>query len=147
MGGFSVRSGVVSVLLGAAMVAGAQPAGARTIAVSERVSLHLVRKSGSTLHQVGTASGTLPGTVSARFVVGVTRVSGSMRLTTRGGTVSITAVGTPRAAGARGKVSGSIRIVGGTGRFRGASGSGSFSAVVNRRTFASTITASGRLTY
>lgn len=120
---------------------------AKTINVSERASLHLVRKSGSTLWQAGTATGTLPGTVSTRFKVTLTSVTGTLKITTRGGTVTLSASGKPRSGGTNARFGGTMRVTGGTGRYSGASGSANFEGVVNRRTWATSVSASGRLSY
>lgn len=119
----------------------------RTINVSERVNLRLVRKSGSTLYHAGTATGTLPGTVTTRFNVTPTRVSGALRIVTRGGTLTITVSGKPRSYGTNARFGGTMRVTGGTGKFARAKGSGTFEGVVNRRNWASTVSASGRLSY
>jgi len=130
-----------------ALTVGAATAQARTVKVNERASLHLVKKSGSTIYQAGTATGTLPGTITSRFNVSITRVTGSFKITTRGGTLTMSVNGSPRSAGTVARFAGTMRVVGGTGRFSRARGSGSFSGTVNRRTWAASVTASGRLTY
>lgn len=120
---------------------------ARTINLREAVSLHLVRKSGNTLYESGTATGTLPGNVSARFETSLTKVTGTVTIYPRGGSITIDVSGTPRSAGIKPRLTGSMRVVRGSGTFRGASGSGSFSGVVNRRTWAVSVNATARLTY
>lgn len=141
--------GVVALPLAAAApaVAGPQAQAARTINVSERVSLHLVRKSGPTLYEAGTATGTLPGTVTARFNVGITRVTGSVTIRTRGGTLTMSVDGKPRTTGAISRFGGTMRVTSGTGKFARASGTASFSGTVNRRTWAANVAANGRLSY
>lgn len=120
---------------------------ARTINVSERASLHLVRKSGSTLWQAGTATGTLPGTVTTRFKVTPSRVTGTLKIVTRGGSVTLSVNGTPRSYGTNARFGGTMRVTGGTGKFARARGSANFEGVVNRRSWAANVSASGRLTY
>lgn len=120
---------------------------ARTVNVTERASLRLVRKSGSTLWLAGTGSGTLPGTITARFNVTVTRVSGPLRIVTRGGTLTMTADGKPRSSGTIARFGGTMRVTGGTGKYANARGTANFEGTVNRRTFATSVTAVGRLTY
>jgi len=131
----------------AALTLAAGTAQARTVNVNERASLHLTRKSGSTIYQAGTATGTLPGTITSRFHVTVTRVTGSFKVTTRGGTLTMSVNGSPRSGGTVARFAGTMRVVGGTGKFAGARGSGTFSGTVNRRTWAANVSASGRLTY
>lgn len=130
-----------------AAAAGPVAQAARTINVSERASLHLVRKSGSTIYQAGTATGTLPGTVTTRFKTTPSRVTGSLRIVTRGGTVTLSVNGTPRSFGTKARFGGTMRVTGGTGRYARARGTAGFEGVVNRRTWAATVTARGRLTY
>jgi len=142
---------VLIIMFGAVVVpagaAGPLAQAARTVNVTERASLHLVRKSGSTIYQAGTATGTLPGTVTTRFQTTPSRVTGSLRIVTRGGTVTLSVNGRPRSFGTRARFGGTMRVTGGTGKFAGASGHGNFEGVVNRRTWAATVSATGRLTY
>lgn len=120
---------------------------ARTINITEHVDLHLVRKSGNTLYQSGTATGTLPGNVSAIFKVEIARVSGTVTIYPRGGSLTISVNGTPRSAGSRPRFAGSMKVLRGTGRYKHASGSGTFSGSVSRRTWAARVDANARLTY
>ncbi len=150
----TARAGVIAAL--AALPLAAAPATAaadpvaqasKTINVSERASLHLVRKSGSTLWQAGTATGTLPGTVTTRFKVTLTSVTGTLKIVTRGGTVTLSVSGKPRSGGNNARFGGTMRVTGGSGKFKGASGSANFEGVVNRRSWAANVSATGRLTY
>lgn len=120
----------------------------RTLSITEYANLHLVRKSGSTLYERGTASGTLPGNVSARFQVSVTKVTGSVTIYPRGGgSLTINVVGYPQSAGTVARFKGSMAVRSGTGRYRNAVGNGSFEGTVNRRSWAANVTAKARLTY
>jgi hypothetical protein len=121
---------------------------ARSMNLSESASLHLVRKSGSVLYESGTATGTLSGRVTARFVTSITKVTGSVTIYPRGGgSLTINVLGFPRSAGIVARFTGTMAVRRGTGRYARALGSGSFSGTVNRRTWASTVQASARLTY
>lgn len=137
--------------LGAGTASAAEPtahAARKTINISEKVRLKLVRKSGSVLYERGTARGTLRGRVSARFVVTVTKVTGYVTIYPRGGgSLTINVVGYPRSAGVKARFTGTMAVRRGTGRYARALGSGSFSGTVNRRTWAATVNASARLTY
>jgi hypothetical protein len=119
----------------------------RTIDVVENVSVHLVRKSGSTLHHRGTATGTLPGSVRARFKITATKVTGSVTIYPRGGSLTMHIKGHPRSTSVPMQFGGSISIVRGTGRYEGAHGSGNFEGVVNLRNWDASVRATGRLTY
>jgi hypothetical protein len=126
----------------------AQVAKRKSLHLTDTASLHLVRKSGNTLYEKGTATGTLPGTVSARFVTSATKVTGTVTFhSSGGGSITMTAVGYPQSAGTIARFSGSIAVRSGTGRFRNALGSGTFSGTANRRTWAVTVHASADLTY
>lgn len=150
---------VVVAILAALMVglwAGAVSSAAPTAHAAKRKSLHLtddanlhlVRKSGSTLYEKGTATGTLPGSVSARFVTGVTKVTGTVTFhSSGGGSITMTAVGYPQSAGTIARFSGNIAVRSGTGRFKHALGSGTFTGTANRRTWAVTVHARANLTY
>jgi len=120
----------------------------RTLSLSGTAYLHLKRKSGNVLYEKGTATGTLPGTVSARFVTGLTKVTGTVTIYPySGGSLTLTAVGYPQSTGTVVRFNGSIAVRGGTGRFRNALGSGTLSGTANRRTWAVTVNARATITY
>lgn len=124
-----------------------QAQAARTLNVTETVSMRLVRKSGNILYERGSASGTLPGTVTGRFEVGVT-VKGSVTIYPRsGGSLTINVLGQPRSAGVVARFTGTMAVRSGTGRYARAVGSGTFEGTVNRRTWAVTVQARARLSY
>jgi hypothetical protein len=111
-------------------------------------SLHLVRKSGNTLYERGTATGTYPGTVSGRFVTSVTKVTGTVTFHPySGGSLSLTVVGYPQSAGTVARFAGNLAVSGGTGRFRNALGSGTFTGTANRRSWAISVNANATITY
>jgi hypothetical protein len=151
------RSGVVVVValalgLLAAGVSSADPgahaAKRRAHHLVGTASLHLVRKSGNVLYESGTSTGTYAGTVSARFVTGITKVTGTVTFHPySGGTLSMTAVGYPQSAGTVTRFVGNIAVSGGSGRFKSALGSGSFTGTANRRTWAVTVHADATITY
>lgn len=152
----SRRSVIVSLVvcalgLAATATPGAASPGARMSRHSLRVNdtgrLHLTRKSGPTLYESGSASGTLPGTMTAVFHTGLTRVTGSVTFHARGGSITMTAVGYPQSAGVTARFSGSIAVSGGTGRYRSALGHGTFSGTVNRRSWRVTVHAVAGVTY
>lgn len=119
----------------------------RLLRVNDTGRLHLTRKSGSTLYESGSASGTLPGTITAVFHTGVARVTGSVTFHARGGSITMTAVGYPQSAGVTARFSGSIAVSGGTGRYRSALGHGTFSGRVNRHSWKVTVHAVAGVTY
>lgn len=119
----------------------------RTIQVRENASLKLVKKSGSTFTHRGRVTGTIPGTASSRMTLNALSLTGSVTIRAKGGSVTLRLNGRARSAGLRSRFSGSATISGGTGRYAKARGTGKFDGVVNRSTWASTINASGSLTY
>lgn len=137
----------LSTLIVTAGLAAAPPdVTAKSLDVTEKVRLRLVKMSGGTLHQRGTARGTLNGAVVARFNVRLTSVTGLVTVLPRGGgSLSLRIDGHARSIAVRARFTGTVRVVGGTGRWAGARGSGRFSGVVNRRTWASTATVRARL--
>lgn len=143
----------------AVLVAGVAAGGVSSAAPSAHVArhslnlsgtayLHLTRKSGNVLYERGSATGTLPGSVTARFVTSVTRVTGTVTFYPRGGgSLTLSAVGYPQSAATIVHFTGNCAVRSGTGRFRRALGSGSFSGTANRRTWAITVHAHAHLTY
>ena len=131
-----------------AAAAAPAPAAAKTINVTEDASLHLTRRNGSTLYERGTARGTISGPVTAVFNVGITRVTGKVTVFSGRNALTFTLSGTPTGQrGPRATFKGTMRVVGGTRRYRNASGTATFTGTVNRRTWAATVRASGRLSY
>lgn len=142
--------GVLLLGFGAGSVSSAAPAAhaARRLNLSGTAYLHLTHKSGNVLYERGTATGTLPGTVTARLVTGVTKVTGTVTFYPRGGgSLTLSAVGYPQSAATIVHFTGSCAVRSGTGRFRHAVGSGSFSGTANRRTWAVTVHANAHLNY
>jgi hypothetical protein len=127
---------------------GAHAARRHSLRVDDRATLHLTRKSGATLYESGTATGTLPGTITATFVTSLTKVTGSVTFhSSGGGTITMNAVGYPQSAGRIASFSGTIAVRSGTGRFKNALGSGTFSGTVNRSTWAVGVHAIANVTY
>ncbi|HXE46187.1 MAG TPA: autotransporter [Conexibacter sp.] len=149
---FVVMAALAALLLAltAGGVSSAAPSAhaARRLNLSGTAYLHLTRKSGNTLYESGTATGSLPGTVRARLVTGVTVVKGTVTFYPRGGgSLTLTARGYPQSAATIVHFTGTCAVRGGTGRFRRAVGSGSFSGTANRRTWAVTVHAHAQINY
>ncbi len=145
----SVLAVAASLWLGAG-VGSARPVAHKkhTISVSENADLHLIKKSGGILHESGVATGTLPGSVTARFDIGnILRPKGSVTFHVRHGTLTLDVVGTPQSLGTVAKFSGSMTLRKGTGRYAHAHGKGTFNGTVNRRTWAMTVHGHAKLTY
>lgn len=138
--------GLLLTLVAFAAVAAA-PAQAKTINVVERATLGLVRQSGSTIDLKGRVSGTLSGPVLARFNVRLLEVTGLVTIYPKGGgSLSFSVRGYARSAAVRARFSGTVKVTGGTGRWARARGKGTFSGVVNRRTWDASATVRARIT-
>lgn len=142
----AVAAGVLVALLMLATWSAA--AHARTITVNQTAQMRLIKRVGTTLYEQGTATGTLPGVVAATLTVNVTKVGGEITFYPRGGgSITFKAQGVPQAAGVVSRATGTMTIVRGTGRFADARGRVRFNGILNRRSWAISVTASGRMTY
>jgi hypothetical protein len=120
----------------------------RSMTLNDSASLHLTRKNGNVIYEKGTATGTLPGKVTARFVTGVTKVTGTVTIKPySGGSLTVSCVGYPQSAATITKFTGSLAVRKGTGKFKNALGSGTFNGTANRKTWAVTVHATARITY
>lgn len=139
---------VAAVALVAAVPVGASSA-ASTQQVREHVALKLVKRSGSTkFDHKGKATGTFPGAVRSKITLSHSVVlRGTVTITTKSGKVRMKVDGRARSLSLRTRFNGKATIVGGTGRYKNAKGSGKFSGVVNRSTWAATIDATGSFSY
>jgi len=146
-----VVAGATILALCACAGAGAASPGAhaaRTLHLNESVRLHLVHKSGPIISERGSATGTLPGAVSARFnTSNAAKVTGTVTFHPRGGTLTVTVVGYPQSLATVARVKGSLAVRRGTGRYAHAFGGGSFTGTVNRRTWAISVHARANLSY
>ena len=148
----SVAAGTAAVLAAGVLAlwggTAADAARRRSLTVVDTVSLSLVRKNGNVLYERGTASGNLPGTVSARFVTSLTQVTGTITLRPySGGSITMTAAGYPQSASRITRITGNLAVRSGTGKFARALGSGTFSGTANRRSWSVTVNARVNVTY
>jgi hypothetical protein len=148
----AVAAAVVLLILLLAGTSAAAPAGhatkRRTLKLSGTASLHLVRKSGNQIWESGTATGNLPGTVSAHLTTSVTKVTGTVTFHPySGGSLTLSAVGYPQSVNTVTRLNGNIAVRKGSGRFKNALGSGTFTGTANRRTWAVTVSAKATITY
>jgi hypothetical protein len=147
-----VAAGAVLFALGLWLISGARVAegqAARATAVREHVVLKLVKRTGSTGFQhSGRAAGTVSGSVRSRITLTHSVVMrGTVTITSGRSTLRLKVDGRARSIALRSKFTGAASIAGGSGRYAHASGSGSFTGVVNRSTWAVTIDASGSFSY
>lgn len=148
----SVAMVIAAVLAAGALALLGGPAEAkrrrRALTVVDTVSLSLVRKNGNVLYESGTASGTLPGRVSARFTTSLTQVTGTITFYPySGGSITMTAVGYPASTSRITRLTGNLAVRSGTGKYASALGSGTFSGTANRRSWSVTVNARVNMTY
>jgi hypothetical protein len=120
---------------------------ARTISLNERGGLRLISKHGFTLNELGTASGTIRGTISVHLkIVSTSRVSAEVTISPKGGSISGYGTASYHKGETAASFSGSLSVNRGTGSYRHALGSGlSFSGTIARSNDAITVHVSGRL--
>ena len=122
---------------------------ARVLNVRDEGRLRFVRASGSTLLDEGRVSGSFPGTVKVRFLYnGAPNVSAQFTIAGAGG--SISARGSGRLSSpvsVSPSFRGRMQITGGTGRYAHVRGSGELFGVFNRRSYALSVQAIGKLPY
>lgn len=150
--------GAIAVLVVASLataivgVSAAAPAGhaakRKTLTLKDTASLHLTRKNGNVIYEKGTATGSLPGTVTARFVTSIAKVTGTVTFRPySGGSVTLSAVGYPQSAKTVTTFTGSLAVRKGTGKYKNALGSGTFHGTANRKTWAVTVHTTATVTY
>ncbi len=124
-------------------------AAAGTLNVTDEAHLQLNRRasSGEVLIEEGSATGQLPGRVKARFIFGETISVQVTIYPTRGGSISAKGQERVHYSNRYASFGGSISVTGGTGPYRHARGSGGFYGVVDRRSDASTVQTTGKLSY
>ncbi len=120
---------------------------ARSLNVKDEGHLHLAgHPQGSSIVEEGSMSGNLPGSVRVRFNVGAT-VTASFTIYVHGGSISGRGSGALRSTSLYSTFGGALTVTSGTGRFKHASGRGGLYGAINRRTYAVTVQALGRLSY
>jgi hypothetical protein len=123
-----------------------------TVARSEQLTvvahLHYVAARGSYLFEEGRTSGALAGTVSARVRI-TADITGSFTFYSRGGSVRGYGSAKLNESGSYASFGGTLKVLGGTGKYSHASGSGKLYGVYNRRSprLELTIQTTGNLSY
>jgi phage gpG-like protein len=119
------------------------------LSVRDEGRLHFVRSSGSQLFDEGPISGTIRGHVRVRFTyTGEPRVAATLTIYASSGSIVARATGrlsspTSTAPSFRG----TLAIVGGSGRYARAHGSGELFGVFYRRTYAMVVQTVGKMSY
>ncbi|HMJ36271.1 MAG TPA: autotransporter [Baekduia sp.] len=117
--------------------------------IHEHVALKLLKRSGSSVFEhTGRATGTVAGSVRSRITLSHSvLLRGTVTISTSKGKLRLDVSGRARSIELRTKFDGTARIAGGSGRYADAHGSGTFTGVVNRSTWAATIDATGSFSY
>jgi hypothetical protein len=128
---------------------GASGHAASSMTVKEHVTLKLVKRTGSTkFEHSGRATGTVAGTVRTKITLTHSVVlKGTVTIATSKGKLRLKVDGRARSIEQRSPFDGKATILAGTGRYAHARGTGTFSGVVNRSTWAAKLDAKGTFTY
>jgi hypothetical protein len=120
---------------------------AGTLSLNETGHLHLTSHHGFTLNEQGSTSGTISGSIYIHLnIVSVNRVTAEVNIYPSGSSITGSASASYHPAGGVASFSGTMSIDRGSGRYRGAHGSGlSFSGTVQRSNDAVTVHVSGRM--
>lgn len=119
---------------------------ARALQAHDSANLHYVSASGSTLYEVGSASGTLPGSMRVHMQLS-TKFTGSFVIYAQGGNITGHGSATPHGSGTYESFAGTLSVTSGTGRFGHAYGTAKLYGVFDRRSYALTIQTAGTLHY
>jgi hypothetical protein len=138
---------LLGVVLGAPASRAATARAADALSLSDTAHLHRTSHHGFTLNEQGSASGTISGTIYIHLnVVSTNRVTAEVSIFPTGSSITGYATADYRPAGAVASFSGAMTIERGTGRYKGAHGSGlSFTGSVARSNDAVTVHVSGRV--
>jgi hypothetical protein len=148
VGVLAVAVATVTVIATGVAVAAAPVAHpARALSLNETGRLHLTSHHGFTLNEVGSASGTIHGTIYLHLnIVSTNRVTAEVSIYPNGGSLSGNAKASYHVDGGTANFSGSMSIARGTGSYRHASGSGlGFYGSIRRSNDAVTVYLNGRM--
>lgn len=122
---------------------------ASVLNVQDTGHLRFVHASGSVIIDEGPVSGSFPGSVRVRFLYdGEPTVSARFTITGHGGSISARGTGTLSSpTSATPSFGGNMTITGGSGRYAHVRGGGQLFGVYNRRSYALTVQAVGKLPY
>jgi len=119
---------------------------AATLKIADTADMHYISGSGSLLHESGSASGTLPGSMKANCSIGAT-LTANFTIYTSGGTITGRGTGTPHGSGTYESFAGTLVATGGTGRYAHAHGHAGFYGTFDRRNYDLTVQTTGKLSY
>jgi hypothetical protein len=131
-----------------AAAAGSPPTAhaAHTLNITDTAKLHYTGGSGSLLHEAGSATGTLPGSMKAECDIGAV-LSTNFTISAAGGTITGHGTATPHGSGTYESFAGTIVATGGTGRYAHAHGRGGLYGTFDRKTYALTVQTTGKLSF
>jgi hypothetical protein len=120
---------------------------AGTLSLNETGRLHLTSHHGFTLNEQGTTSGTVSGTIYIHLnITSTNRVTAEVNIYPSGSSITGSATASYHPSGGIASFSGTMTVERGTGRYRGAHGTGlSFTGTVQRVNDAVTVRVSGRM--
>jgi hypothetical protein len=119
---------------------------ASTLNITDTAKLHDTGGSGSLLHESGSASGTLPGSMKAECNIGA-ELTTNFTIYAAGGTVKGHGTATPHGSGTYESFAGTLVATGGTGRYAHAHGRAGLYGTFDRRNYALTVQTTGKLSY
>lgn len=119
---------------------------ARVLSIDDTGHLHLLNASGSVFLEEGSVSGSLPGRVKVRLVVGGS-VTASFTIQARGGSITGSGSAVLHSTKRYSSFAGSLAVGHGTGSYTHVNGSGKLSGVIDRLTHALTVQTIGQLHY
>jgi hypothetical protein len=140
-------TGIGLLAMSASSAAAPVASSARTINLKETGRLHLTSHHGFTLNEVGSATGTIGGTIYLHLnIVSTNHVTAEVNIYPRGGSLTGKASASYRVAGGTANFSGTMYIARGTGSYRHAHGSGlGFVGSIRRSNDAVTVYLTGRM--
>jgi hypothetical protein len=146
--GAAVRRAACAAPIALAVVlgAGTSPAAGATLHATDNAKLHYVGAVGEQVYEIGTAHGTMPGSIRAHMIFAST-FSGSFVIYTRRGRIDGHGTAKPHGEGTYESFAGTLVVTGGTGRYRRAHGTARLYGAFNRENYSLTIQTAGTLRF
>jgi hypothetical protein len=119
---------------------------ASTLKITDTAKLHYTSGSGSLLHESGSATGTLPGSMKAECNIGAVLTT-NFTIYAAGGTIKGHGTATPHGSGTYESFAGTLVATGGTGRYAHAHGRAGLYGTFDRKNYALTVQTTGKLSY
>jgi hypothetical protein len=144
-GALAVAAAPLAFAVGVAGASGSPAHAARTVSLKDTGNLHKTSKHGFNLYESGSASGSIPGSITVHLdVVSTNKVTAELSVNPKGGSISGKASGSYRTDGGTASFNGTLSITHGSGSYSGAHGSGiSFSGTIQRSNDSMTVHVDG----